>query len=215
MIKTQISRVARPIADLSIENARPNRQVLLDVDRAQYHVSHTADSRVPAGKISPARIERPHDQFDAVATEVGEGDHVLDLAQGAILCRSSAGGESKPPQAFKRRVEIIRMAHFQTDRLHRVVPARKSKRVISKIGAEGRQLPRPVDRLESEHALTEIRCTAEITGNKADIAQLLKCDHQALMRCISWAIGRLRIGPAAAALVVAPRRVPTECPSRC
>jgi hypothetical protein len=71
-------------------------------------------------------------------------------------------------------------------RLHRVVPARKGKRVISKIGAKGRQLPRPVDRLESEHALSEIRCMAEITGNKADVAQLLKCDHQALMCCIGW-----------------------------
>src|SRR5439155_23120056 len=179
MVKAQISCVARPVADLRAENTGPDRHIFLDIDGTQYHASQTFDSRIPAGKVTPARIERSHHQLDPVTAEVGEGDHVLDLAQGAILCRSSAGGEPEPPQAFKRGVEITRMAHFQTDRLHCVVPAPKGKRVISKIGAEGRQLPRPVDRLESKHALSEIRGMAEITGNKADVAQLLKCDHPA------------------------------------
>jgi hypothetical protein len=72
-----------------------------------------------------------------------------------------------------------------------VAPGRECKRVIPEIRSEGRQVRRPVDRLESEHALSEIRRMAGITGNKADVAQLLKCDHQALMCCIGWGIRRL------------------------
>jgi hypothetical protein len=177
IVETQIRRVPGPVADLSAENTTPDRQVLLDVGRAHNDVGQASNPRVAAGKVIPRRIQRPHHQLDAVAAEVGEPNHVLGLAQRAVRRRGAAGGETEPAQSIDRRVEVIRITHFQADRLHGVVPGRECKRVVSKIRTERRQFLRSVDRLEPEHALREIRRAAEVVDDEAHVTQLLECDH--------------------------------------
>src|SRR5262249_22477639 len=138
--------------------------------------------------------------------EVGEPDHILDLAPRAIFRRSTSGGEPEPVQRFECRVEVARVAHLQADGLHGVLPAHECKRVVAKVRPEGRELLRPVDRLESENALREIRCAAKVARNNTYVPQLFELNHSSC---------RVRICPAAVARVAASRKAPTMCPSRC
>jgi hypothetical protein len=170
IVKAQIRRVAGPVADLGAENARPDRQILLDVDGAHDDVGQALDTRVPAGKVAPARIQWTHDQFDAVAAEVCEPDHVFDLAQSAIFGGTPAGWKPKLEQAFKSRVEIARIMHLETDRLYGMVARREGKRVVPEIRAEGCEFLVPVDRLKSENALSKISCVAEVVHDEAHVA---------------------------------------------
>src|SRR6266576_17887 len=156
-VKPQIHGIAGPVADLSAENAGPNRQIFFDVNGTYDHVRQTSDTCIPAGEVTPTRVQRPDDQLDTVAAEVREPKHLLDLAQRAVVYRPAAGGDSKSEQSFKSGVEIFGMAHLQTNALHGMVSGRERKRVVSKIGSKGRQLLSPVDRLQPENALREVR----------------------------------------------------------
>ena len=136
--------------------------------------SHTC---VTARKVAPARVQRPHDQFDAIAAEVYEPSHVLDLARRAVFGRAPADGETEPPQCIKGRFKITRVTHLQTDRLQGAITCDEGKRVIPKIRAEGRELLVPVDRLKAQNALSEIRRAAEVVRDKTHVAQLFEVNH--------------------------------------
>ena len=172
-IKSQIDRVAGPIAYLGTEHFAPDRNVPLHTGRADDDILETCYARVPACEISPPGIHRPHHKLQAIAAEVFEPQHGLCLAQLAFLRRPRLRRNTEASQLGTQVIQICRITHFQSERLMGVDALTEDEGVIAKIRAKCRDLLCAVDRLETEHILSERRGLSDLLYDQTNIAQLL------------------------------------------